>query len=92
MSQTEWVYGVTCSYNLSGEVRVDYIPITAAPWWAFIPVLCSVFNYGGEKYYTGDNLPERLKSRIALLSICEEFSYVEGIGYHHNEGIFYVTD
>ena len=90
MSQNEWVYAVARIGR--EEVRVQYIPITATPWRVFIPVLRWVFNYRGEKYYTADNLPERLKGKVSLLSICEEFSYVEGIGYHHNEGIFYVTD
>lgn len=91
MSQNEWVYGVARIGR--EEVRVHILPITATPWWAFIPVLCSVFSYGGEKYYTGDNLPERLKGKVSLLSICEESSYVEGIGYRHSYGnIFYVTD
>tara|TARA_R110000851_G_scaffold114749_1_gene240254 strand:- start:564 stop:773 length:210 start_codon:yes stop_codon:yes gene_type:complete len=69
------------------------MPKNDAPWWVFIPVLRWVFDDARDKYYTADNLPERLKGKVALLSICEESSYVEGIGYRHSYGnIFYVTD
>tara|TARA_R110000737_G_scaffold192909_1_gene214287 strand:+ start:2594 stop:3601 length:1008 start_codon:yes stop_codon:yes gene_type:complete len=42
--------------------------------------------------YTEDTLPEWVAGKLSLLSMCDEQEYIEGVGYHYDRTIFYVTD
>tara|TARA_R110000782_G_scaffold23871_1_gene61986 strand:- start:955 stop:1215 length:261 start_codon:yes stop_codon:yes gene_type:complete len=83
-NEDEWVVLVIPVYTARNTVRVEYILKNEAP--------SKAFEGAWDKYYPADSLPERLKSKVALLSMCEEDSYVEGIGHRRGERVFDVTE
>jgi hypothetical protein len=45
--------------------------------------------YDHKHTYLAEDLPEELAGKVAVMSMCENGHFVEGVGYKVNDAMFY---
>ena len=72
---------------MDGDVQMfDVIPmhdVQRDPWNSMLP--------DSMKTYTSDTLPEDIMGKVSVMSMVDEESYVDGVGYKDRGGNFYVS-
>ena len=82
---------------LPNVVPMDFVHIYPTPWETradilAVPDALSAF-YGGtptQLTWVAEELPESVMGKIAVMQMCEDGQYVDGVGFRVNESTFYL--
>jgi hypothetical protein len=79
---------VTVSNQL-GVQMFDVIPVTDV---TYVDTIKADVNNSNNTRYRGDEMPEDLMGRVAVLSMAQNMEYIEGVGNRLGDTIFWVQD